>query len=92
MRFGRSLEAEGWSWRPDEDIEINHHGTHALINATSKIPFEELVARLAPWRLLEATRLRGATSPEVELAAAILDEMLASDGLEAPDPGSILSG
>ena len=91
VRFGRSLEAEGWSWRPDEDIEINHHGTHALINATSKIPFEELVARLAPWRLLEATRLRGATSPEVELAAAILDEMLASDGLEAPDPGSILS-
>ena len=91
MRFGQSLEAEGWSWSPDEDIEINHHGTNALIKATSKIPFEKLAPRLAPWRLLEATRLRGATPHEVGQAAAIINQILAGDGIEAPDPGSILS-
>ena len=91
MRFGQSLEAEGWSWRPDQNIEINHHGTHALIKATSNIPFEKLAPRLAPWRLLEAARLRGAAGHEVGKACAIFGQILAGDGIEEPDPGSILS-
>ena len=91
MRFGQSLEAEGWSWSPDKDIEINHHGTRALIKATSNIPFEKLAPRLAPWRLLEAARLRGAATHEIGRAAAILGQILAGDGIEEPDPGSILS-
>ena len=91
MRFGQSLETEGWSWRPDQDIEINHHGTHALIKATSNIPFEKLAPRLAPWRLLEAARLRGAAGHEVGQACAIFGQILAGEGIAEPDPGSILS-
>ena len=69
MRFGRTLEAEGWSWSPSENIYVNHCGTSALIKATLDIPFEDIVPRLAPWQLLKATRLRGAIPTEVQLAA-----------------------
>ncbi len=73
MRFGRTLEAEGWSWSPSENIYVNHCGTSALIKATLDIPFEDLVPRLAPWQLLKATRLRGAIPTEVSLAAKKLN-------------------
>ncbi len=73
MRFGRTLEAEGWSWSPSENIYVNHCGTSALIKATLDIPFEDLVPRLAPWQLLKATRLRGAIPTEVQLAAKKLN-------------------
>ena len=73
MRLGRTLEAEGWSWSPSENIYVNHCGTSALIKATLDIPFEDLVPRLAPWQLLKATRLRGAFPDEVRLAAKIFD-------------------
>ena len=92
MRFGQSLEAEGWSWSPGKDIEINHHGTHALIKATSNIPFEKLVPRLAPWRLLEAARLRGAATHEIGRAAAILGQILAGDGNRGAGPRFNLVG
>lgn len=73
VRFGRTLEAEGWSWSPSENIYVNHCGTSALIKATLDIPFEDLVPRLAPWQLLKATRLRGAIPTEVQLAAKKLN-------------------
>ena len=73
MRLGRTLEAEGWSWSPSENIYVNHCGTSALIKATLDIPFEDLVPRLAPWQLLKATRLRGAIPTEVQLAAKKLN-------------------
>ncbi len=73
MRFGRTLEAEGWSWSPSENIYVNHCGTSALIKATLNIPFEDLVPRLAPWQLLKATRLREAIPTEVQLAAKKLN-------------------
>ena len=69
MRFGRTLEAEGWSWSPSENIYVNHCGTSALIKATLDMPFEDIVPRLAPWQLLKATRLRGAIPAEIRLAA-----------------------
>ena len=71
VRFGRTLVNEGWSWSPNENNEnsdVNHYGTSALIEATSDIPFDELAPRLAPWQLLKAARLRGAISAEVRLA------------------------
>ena len=73
MRFGRTLDAEGWSWSPSENIYVNHCGTSALIKATLDIPFEDLVPRLAPWQLLKAARLRGAIPAEIRLAAKIFD-------------------
>ena len=73
MRFGQTLDAEGWSWSPSENIYVNHCGTSALIKATLDIPFEDLVPRLAPWQLLKAARLRGAIPAEIRLAAKIFD-------------------
>ncbi len=69
IRFGQILDAEGWSWDPSENVDINHYGTYALIEATADMPFEELAPRLAPWHLLKATRLRGDIPTEVRLAA-----------------------
>ena len=90
VRFGRTLEADNWSWSRDQDIWINHYGTDALIKATS-LSFEKLAPRLAPWRLLEAARRRGANSNEVRFAAEIFGHVLAGDRIETPDPGSNLS-
>ena len=90
-RFGRVLESGAWSWHPDKDPWVNHYGTGALIEATSALPFDQVVSRLAPWRLLEAVRLRGANPPEVRLAANIFDQALMGNNMEEPDPGSNLS-
>ncbi|MYB55749.1 MAG: hypothetical protein F4X51_05100 [Gemmatimonadetes bacterium] len=73
MRFGRTLEAESWSWSPSENIYVNHCGTSALIKATLDIPFEDLVPRLAPWQLLKAARMRGVIPAEIRLAAKIFN-------------------
>jgi hypothetical protein len=90
-RFGRMLAADGWSWSPDAHIWVNHYGTGALIEATLAMPFDQVAPRLAPWRLLEAARVRGADPNEIRLAAGIFGHVLAADKLEEPDPGSILS-
>ena len=79
MRFGQTLETEDWSWSPDENIDVCHYGTSALIKATSDIPFDELVPRLAPWQLLKAARLRGAIPNEVRLAAKKFDSKSVSE-------------
>ena len=91
VRFGRMLAIEGWSWSPDMDVWVNHYGTGALIEATRALPFDQVAPRLAPWRLLEATRLRGAEPTEVRLAAEIFGQVLAAEKIDEPDPGSILS-
>ncbi|VIO71287.1 hypothetical protein [Bradyrhizobium ivorense] len=90
-RFGRYLAAKAWSWAPSADIWINHYGTGALIRAEPALPFDQLAPRLAPWRLLEAARLRGADPAEVRLAAEIFGLVLAANNLAEPDPGSILT-
>lgn len=91
VRFGRTLAADGWSWSPDAHIWVNHYGTGALIEATSALPFDQVAPRLAPWRLLEAARLRGADPTEVRLAAGIFGHVLAAEKIDELDPGSILS-
>ncbi|MBH5396444.1 hypothetical protein HZZ13_01265 [Bradyrhizobium sp. CNPSo 4010] len=90
-RFGRYLAAEAWGWSPSSNIWVNHYGTGALIRAELALPFDQLGPRLAPWRLLEAARLRGADPTEVRLAAEIFGHVLTANKIEEPDPGSTLT-
>ena len=90
-RFGRTLAVEGWSWDPKADMWVNHYGTGALIKAETALPFDQMAPRLAPWRLLEAARVRGADPVEVRLAAEIFGRILAADKIGEPDPGSVLT-
>ena len=90
-RFGRMLVDDGWSWSPDANHLVNHYGTGALIEATRALPFEQVEPRLAPWRLLEAARLRGADPTETRLAAGIFSCVFAAQNITEPDPGSDLS-
>ena len=76
VRFGQILEADGWSWKPDEHDWVNDYGTDALIKATLDIPFDQLASRLAPWRLLEAVRQRGSDPTEIRLAAERFSQLL----------------
>ena len=76
VRFGQTLETDGWSWKPDEHDWVNDYGTDALIKATLDIPFDQLAPRLAPWWLLEAVRQRGVDPTEVRLAAKIFGQLL----------------
>jgi hypothetical protein len=89
-RFGRRLAVNGWSWSPAADLWVNHYGTGAFIEATLGLPFDQVAPRMAPWRLLEAVRLRGADPNEVRLAAGIFGHVLVAEKIEEPDPGSIL--
>jgi hypothetical protein len=90
-RFGKMLIADGWSWHPMVDLWVNHYGTGVLIEAGTALPFDQLASRLAPWRLLEAARVRGADVAEVRLAAEIFGHILAAERIEEPDPGADLS-
>lgn len=90
-RFGRALAADGWSWNPKAPLWVNHYGSGALIKAETGLPFEQLAPRLAPWRLLEAVRARGADPLEVALAAEMLDFVLTASKIAEPDPGSSIT-
>lgn len=91
VRFGQYLDSRDWTWDPAQNIEVNHHGTLALIEATLDTPFEKLVPRLAPWLLLKSVHIRGSKVREVEHAVSILGEVLIGDGIDVPDPGSNLT-
>jgi hypothetical protein len=90
-RFGRDLAQMGWTWDGKADLWVNHYGTGALIEATSAMPFDQLLPRLAPWRVLEAARKRGADAVETRLAAETFGHVLAAGAIEEPDPGSDIS-
>ena len=90
-RFGRELFARDWSWSPEKHFWVNHYGSGALIEASMGIPFDQVVPRVAPWRVLEAARKRGSDPSEVRLAATIFGQVLATSDLKVPDPGSQLS-
>lgn len=80
-RFGRQLLEDGWSWSPNRHFYFNHCGSDSLIEASSSVSFEELAPRLAPWRLLEASRRRGEKPDEVRLAAAIFGTAVTPNAL-----------
>jgi hypothetical protein len=90
-RFGRILASTGWSWDARAPLWINHYGTGALIKAETGLPFDELAPRLAPWRVLEGARVRGADPAETRLAAEILGQVLTAQTIPEPDPGSNLT-
>ena len=90
-RFGLILAAKAWGWNPSADMWVNHYGTGALMRAEPALPFDQLAPRLAPWRLLEAARMRGADPSEVRLAAEIFGHVLAANEIAEPDPGSTLT-
>ena len=90
-RFGRELLNRDWSWSKEKEFLVNHCGSGALIEATTELPFDQVAPRLAPWRLLEATRRRGCDPAEVRFAATVFGRMLAAEKLEPPDPGSDIS-
>lgn len=90
-RFGHELLTRDWSWSAEKDYFVNDYGTEALIAGAIELPLEQLAARLAPWRLLEAARRRGCDSAEVRFAARVFSRVIAAEGIESPDPGSDLS-
>ncbi|MFZ3017234.1 MAG: hypothetical protein WA056_02105 [Gallionella sp.] len=90
-RLGKMLMADDWHWSADKDDWVNHYGTGALIQVSQAIPFEQITPRLAPWRLLEAARLRGNDPAEVRLAAEIVWHLLSAQNISAPDPGAELT-
>lgn len=90
-RFGLELLNGGWAWCQNKHIFVNDYGTDSLIEASSSVSFEELAPKLAPWRLLEAVRRRGADPAEVRVAAAIFGDALTSDAQAELDLGSDVS-
>ena len=90
-RFGRVLMEWDWTWKREEDFWVNHYGSGALISGSFSTPFDQIAPRLAPWRLLEAARLRGGDPAEVRLAASIFGDVLIGRALTEPDPGSDLT-
>ena len=90
-RFGLELLNGGWSWCQNKHIFVNDYGTDSLIEASSSVSFEELAPRVAPWRLLEAVRRRGADPAEVRVAAAIFGDAMTSDAQAELDLGSDVS-
>jgi hypothetical protein len=89
-RFGRILLQREWGWDGKEKLWTNHFGSEALIAAGHSVPFDQFALRIAPWRLLEAARLRGANESEVRLAADIVDTVIDAPKIQEPDPGSNL--
>lgn len=87
-RLGVHLDQVGWGFTLDGDTFAAHAASGALIEATRAQPFEQVAGRLAPWRLLEAVRLRGSDASEAHVALERLDAILAGGPREAPDPGA----
>ncbi len=87
-RFGRILVASDWAWNSLAEFWVNDYGTTALIKVEPALPFDQLAPRLAPWRVLEAARVRGGDPGEVRCAAKIFGQALAADKIPEPDPGS----
>lgn len=87
-RLGTHLDQAGWGFTLHGDTFAAHAASGALIEATRGQPFEQVAMRLAPWRLLEAVRLRGNDASEVRAAMERLDAILAGGPHDAPDPGA----
>ncbi|MGA6180431.1 hypothetical protein ACPEH1_04855 [Stenotrophomonas sp. NPDC077421] len=87
-RLGTHLDQAGWHFTPDADTFATHAASGALIEASRGQPFEQIAGRLAPWRLLEAVRMRGNDASEARVALERLDAILAGGPREAPDPGA----
>jgi hypothetical protein len=90
-RFGRRLIEWDWTWSSADHYWCNHYGSGAIISGASSVPFDQIVPRLAPWRVLEAARLRGNDPADVRLAADIFGSVLVARTVPEVDPGSELA-
>jgi hypothetical protein len=91
MKFGQSLIESAWSWNATEHFWTNHFGSFALMKSETGLPFDQLSPRIAPWRVLEAARLRGSDDAEVRLAGEVMGRAIAAQNVPEPDPGSTVS-
>lgn len=91
VRLGRWLLDTGWHWSADQHYWVNHHGSAALIASSTNILFEQIASRLAPWRLLEAVRLRGGDPAEATIAASMFGAVLAARGRDVIDLTQVLT-
>lgn len=87
-KFGSYLDSNDWHWSADSKDIANVYGTLALVNVTLDSSFEEISARIAPWLLLEAVRIRGSKSDEIEHAALLINEIVKNSNENIPDLGS----
>ena len=87
-RLGTHLEQTGWCFSTTADTFAAHAASGALLEATLGQPFEQIASRLAPWRLLEAVRVRGEDASEARIAVEQLDAILTGGPREAPDLGA----
>ena len=88
IRLGRELDQRDWRFTVGTDAFLAHDASGALMAATRSVPFEHVAPRLAPWRLLEAVRLRGSAPFEVRIAAELLDMVLTGGPLSQLDVGA----
>ncbi|MFD1983311.1 hypothetical protein ACFSOZ_11600 [Mesorhizobium newzealandense] len=90
-RLGEALLARDWAWEPSGPELVNHYGSLALIDAAGAVPFDQLAARLAPWMLPKAARLRGQAGSETLLAAELLGAALTHSVAEPVDLGATVT-
>ncbi|MDR7099362.1 hypothetical protein J2X04_001709 [Lysobacter niabensis] len=90
-RLGHLLDGQGWRFSDGMDVMAAHAASGALYTATIGQPFDQVAARLAPWRLLEAVRFRGDDAAESRIAGELLDAVLGAGPVSAPDPGAQLT-
>ena len=91
-RFGTHLDGANWSWSATEDnAYVSDYGSQALVAATSATPFDQLLPRLAPWRLVWAARWRGADPAELRLAAEVLGRSILNVPVVPEIPGALLT-
>lgn len=87
-RLGRTLREQSWSWTPGGDDWVNHYGSHAVIDASMSMPFEQVASIITPSLLPYAVKERGAEIGDSRLAAEILSTLLMSPTARAADPGA----
>ena len=91
LRLGKKLLADEWNWSLENSDMENHFGSEALITATHDQSFDHIASILAPWQLLNAVRKRGVKPTEVRFTAKIFCQILATEKMDEPDPGFVIS-
>lgn len=87
-RFGQKLVECNWTWRPGGNDWVNHYGSHAVIDASMTMPFEQVASIITPSLLPYAVRVRGSERSDTLLAAEILSSLLMSSTARAADTGA----
>lgn len=87
-RFGQKLLERNWSWNPGGNDWVNHYGSHAVIDASMAMPFEQIASIITPSLLPYAVRERGSERSDTRLAVEILSSLLMSSDTQVADPGA----